>query len=214
MNGWQHWKMDKNQLWGGKRSQKGQRKIKSRRIRYWCGWGRKKSEMLQKMGDTWPWKCESPRGRLQRWPKNRPAKITSKIAHLQNRAFRSVRGSDSCHIADQPLYFHWMTLSKAIRWVQEGVLHRTVAPRPHIRPEIARSALSVHPTVVTLATNHSIFPKWPWVKLLGLKRRFLHHKVAPRPQRCLELGKETPRQKHPENSTFRSVRGSDICYIG
>ena len=33
---------------------------KSQRIKCW------RFEMLQKMGDTWPWKCESPRDRLQK----------------------------------------------------------------------------------------------------------------------------------------------------
>jgi len=56
----EHWKRRKNQLWEGKRSQKGQRKKISQRIKCW------RFEMLQKMGDTWPWKCESPRDRLQR----------------------------------------------------------------------------------------------------------------------------------------------------
>ena len=35
-------KKDKNQLLEGKRSQKGQRKKKKQRIKYWCGWGTRK----------------------------------------------------------------------------------------------------------------------------------------------------------------------------
>ena len=89
---------------------------------------------------------------------------------------------------------------------------------PKIRPgkitlKIARSALSGDPTAGSLVTNHSIFNKWPWIKLLELKRGFLHHTQAPRPQIQPELAKK-PRQNHPQNSMFRSVRGSDSCYIG
>ena len=81
-----------------------------------------------------------------------------------------------------------------------------------ITPKLARSALSRDPTAVTSATNHSIFTKWPWVTLLELKRRFLHHKVALRPHKWPELAKNT--QNHPKNTRFCSVRGSDSCYIG
>ena len=39
--------------------------------------------------------------------------------HAQNSMFGSVKGSDSCHIGNQSLYFHYMTLSKAIRAQEE-----------------------------------------------------------------------------------------------
>ena len=52
------------------------------------------------------------------------------------------------------------------------------------------------------------------MKLLGLKRRILHHKVAQQPQICPELAQKLPEQNHPQNGTFRSARGSDGCYIG
>ena len=97
-----------------------------------------------------------------------------------------------------------MTLGKRIT-AQEGFLHHKVAPRPQkwpestaktpkIIPKISSFALSGHSTGVTLVINHSIFLKRAEVKLLGLKR-----------------GLYT--QKHPQNRTFRPVRGSDSCYI-
>ena len=46
------------------------------------------------------------------------------------------------------------------------------------------------------------------------KRRFLHHKVAQRPQICPESAKNTPSQNDPQNYTFRSARRSNSCYIG
>ena len=81
-------------------------------------------------------------------------------------------------------------------------------------PQIACFALSGDPTAVKLVTNHYIFIKWPQVKLSGRKRGVLHHKVAPRPQTRPESGKKLSSQIHPQNSTFRIVRGSDSCYIG
>ena len=81
-------------------------------------------------------------------------------------------------------------------------------------PKIAYSAVSGDPTAVTSITKHSIFIKFTQVKLSGLKRGFLHHKVAPRPQSPPELSKTMPSKTHPQNSTFRSVRGSASCYIG
>ena len=78
-----------------------------------------------------------------------------------------------------------MTLSKLFR-VQEGFLHRKVAPQPQKCPEftkkcpakithrIARSPLSGDPAAVKLVTNYSIFIKWPKAKLLALKRGFLY----------------------------------------
>ena len=98
-------------------------------------------------------------------------------------------------------------------------------PRPHSCPElakkhfakttpkIARSALSGDPTSVTSVTNHSILIESPQVKILGLKRGFIHHKAASWPQIHPESVKKTPRQNHIQNSTFYSVRGSDSYYI-
>ena len=112
--------------------------------------------------------------------------------HPKNKIFRFDRGSNSYYIGNQPLYFQYITLSKVIR-AQRGFLHHKVAPWPQILPELAKkhpakiipkiacSVLSGDPTAATSATNHSIFVKWPWVKLLGLKRGFLCHKVAPQP---------------------------------
>ena len=118
-----------------------------------------------------------------------------------------------------------MALSKVIR-VQEGFAEPQSGSPATKRPEwaekrlvkstpkIARSPLSGHRTAVTSVTNHFIFMKWPWVKLIGLKRGFLNHKVTPRPQIRPELEKKTPSRNHLQNSTFSSVRGSDNCYIG
>ena len=98
---------------------------------------------------------------------------TQRQKHLQNSTFCSVRGSDRCHIGDQPLYFHYTALSKLIR-AQEGVPIAQsgtsstkvawICKKKHsakINTKIARSALSGDPTAFTLVTNHSIFIKWP-----------------------------------------------------
>ena len=58
-----------------------------------------------------------------------------------------------------------------------------------------------YPTAVALTTNHSTFIVWPRVKLLGLKRGFLHTPQSgspPRPQKWPELGKNTPSHNHPK----------------
>ena len=86
------------------------------------------------------------------------------------------------------------------------------ASQYHLQNSIFRCVRG--PTAVTLVINHLISIKWPWVKLLELKRRVLHHTVAPWPQNQLELAKKTLSQNHPQNSTFRSVRGSDSWWIG
>ena len=122
--------------------------------------------------------------RPQIWPEL--AKNTPSLNDPQNSTFHSARGSDSCYIGYQQLYFYWITLSKVIRAQdEEGVLHHKVAPQPQIwpgvaktrpatiTPKIARQALSRDPTAVTLVSNYFFFTKWPKVKLLELKRRFL-----------------------------------------
>ena len=49
-----------------------------------------------------------------------------------------------------------------------------------VTPKVACSALSGDLTAVTLITKHSIFIKWPQIKLLELKRGFLHQEsVSP-----------------------------------
>ena len=95
-----------------------------------------------------------------------------------------------------------MTLSKLVR-AQEGVptlqsglpakkigLDWPKKRLAKITPKIAGSALSGDWTAATSATNHSGSIKWPSAKLSGLKTRFLHHKVAPRPQIRPELAKK------------------------
>ena len=119
-----------------------------------------------------------------------------------------------------------MTLSKGIR-AQEGVpTSQTGSPatntawigqnntQPKSPPKRAHSALPGNPTAVTSVTNHSSCLTWPWINLLELRRGFLHHKVFPRPQIRPEFAKTTLRQNHLQNSTFRSVRGSNGCYMG
>ena len=48
--------------------------------------------------------------------------------------------------------------------------------------------------------NHSYFNKWPWGKLLGLKKGFLQHTVAPRslkwPELATRMGKIIPKLVH------------------
>ena len=94
INGWVHWKKDKNQLWEGKRSQKGQRKKKVRESSIGSGEVEEKAEMLQKMGDIWPRKCELPRARLQRydglgWMQNNASSTK------QTRANKGAAGSET-----------------------------------------------------------------------------------------------------------------------
>ena len=131
--------------------------------------------------------------RPQIWPEL--AKKTLSQNHSQNSILRSVRGSHSCHIGNQPFYFHWMTLTKVTRAEEEiptsqsgsATTNTYVLSWPKIRParntqQKACSALPGDPTAVTSVTNHSISIKRPRVKLLELKRGFLHHKGAPCPQ--------------------------------
>ena len=86
---------------------------------------------------------------------------------------------------------------------QEGIPTSQVAPPPQEWPElskkrlikkISRSALLEYPTGVILATNHSVFIKWPLLKLLVLKRGFRHHRVAPLSQKRPELTKKAQNQ--------------------
>ena len=73
-----------------------------------------------------------------------------------------------------------------------------------------RSALSEDRTGATSANNHSIFKKWFWVKLLGLKRGILHHKMAPRPQKHLNWPKNT---KHYLQNTTLSGDPSAVTLV-
>ena len=119
-----------------------------------------------------------------------------------------------------------MTLSNVIRAQEEVPTSQSDSPttnmswirqnhtQPKCTPKTARSALPGVPIAGASVTNHFIFIKGPWVKLSALRRGFLHHKVAPRPQIWPELAKNTPSQNHPQNCTFRSARCSDGCYIG
>ena len=148
-------------------------------------------------------------GRLKRTPPVCP-----------NRAW----GSDSRYIANQPLLFHWMTLSKVIR-AEEGIPTSQSGSRTpkvtwveektvKIIPCISRFPLpGGDPTGVTSANNQSIFRKWFRVKLSGLQRGFLHHKVAPRSQKQPESTKEISKMIFCVHSTFRSVNGDIKCYI-
>ena len=135
--------------------------------------------------------------------------------------FRSVKGPNSCYIGNQLLCFHWIALSKGFD-AQERILTsisgfpttktaRSGQKMPKLPPKIARSAQAGDPADVTLVTIH-LFVEWPWVKLLGLERRFLHQKVAPRPQNGLNWQKNA--KNHPPNITFRSVRGPSSCNTG
>ena len=154
------------------------------------------------------------------------AKNTASQNHPQNSTFCSVRGSDSWCIGHQSLYFHEMTLSKVIR-AQEGFpTPQSGSPttkmtwigqkhaQPKWTPKTAHSTLPGDTIAVTLVANHSVFVKWPWVKLLELKRGFLHHKVASRPQKWPGLAKNTLSHSDPQNRTFGSVKGYDRWYIG
>ena len=94
------------------------------------------------------------------WPKK------SHVNHPQNSMIRSVRGSDSCCIGNQPLCFHEMALNMALNKViraPDGILaSQNGSPttkeacigqkRPKIISETSCSALSRDPTDVTLVT--------------------------------------------------------------
>ena len=106
--------------------------------------------------------------------------------------------------------------------LKRGFLHHKEPPdhkttwigqkTPKIIPKISCSTLARDLTGVTLAANHSVLIKWAQVKLLVLKRGFLHHKVAPWPHQQPELTAIT--QNHTKNIMFHSARGQDRCYIG
>ena len=63
-----------------------------------------------------------------------------------------------------------MTLENILGLIR-GFLHHKVAGQKtsNIIPKMSHSALAGDPIGVTLATNRSIFIKWPYLKLLGLK---------------------------------------------
>ena len=137
--------------------------------------------MLQIMGDTWPRKCESPSGRLQR-----------KIAH-------SVLPGDPkavTLVTDHSISIKWPRVK--LLELKRGFLHHTVAQRPKICPQstknklsakmipkIVCSALSGNSTGVTLAANQWPFIKWPWVKFLRAQEG------VPTPQRGSPATKTT-----------------------
>ena len=93
-----------------------------------------------------------------------------------------------------------------------GFLYHKVAPWSQNRPELAKK--------LPKSSKQSHFPLWQatgqvlhrqpttlfslngptWVKLLGLKRRFLHHNMAHRSQKGPELAKRTP--KSPQNGSI------------
>ena len=150
------------------------------------------------------------------WPQIQPelAKKTHSQNHPQNSIFCSVTGSDSCYLGYRQLYCYQMTQSIVIG-AQEGVpksqscylttkwcLNFPNKCSAKITPEKACSALSGDPTAVTSVTNHPSFIRWPKVKFSELKRRFLHHKVAPWPQLRPEKATKTPSQNHPQIACF------------
>ena len=97
----------------------------------------------------------------QKWPWL--AQNTPSLNHPKNSTSCSVRGSNSCYIGYQPLYFHQMTLSKVIRAQDGGSYitkwfpdHKNDLDWPKTRPatntpKIAHSALPRDPTAVILA---------------------------------------------------------------
>ena len=108
------------------------------------------------------------------------------------------------------LNFVWPGRCRKVSKTYQTVLRESSATRnvaPKIIPKMSCYALSGDLTGVTSVTNHSIFVKWPEVKLLGLKRGFLHHKMPLRPQIWPQIAKNLPSQNHPQNSTFCSVSG-------
>ena len=162
--------------------------------------------------------------RPQKWPGL--AKNTPSQNHLRKSMFRSVRGSDSCHIGNQQLCFHWMTLGKGTRaqedvptsqsgsvtlnlsWIGQKNWPSQSHPRNNTFCS-ARGSESCH--IGNQPVYFSI--KRPWVKLLEVKIAFLHYKGAPQPQNSPVLTKKTQSHNSPPNNTFCSVRRSDSCYI-
>ena len=113
----------------------------------------------------------------------------------------SVRGSDGCYIGNKLLCFHLAPFEVII--TQERVPTSQSAPsaaktswtgQKTQKPssKLACSALAGDMPGLTSVANHSVFIEWAQVKLLVLKSGFLHHKVAPQPQKRPELAKKTP----------------------
>ena len=122
-----------------------------------------------------------------------------------------------------------MTLSKVIR-AQDGLIYHNVAPQPRKQPDFSKksckspkkyhvppwqgtremfhwqspSALSGDQTGVTLATNHSIFNKWPWVKIFGPERGLYIKKWLPDHENSLIWPKNL---KAPQNISRSPLTG-------
>ena len=116
--------------------------------------------------------------------------------HPQNVTLRSGRGPDRCYIGNQPLYFHWMTLSRVIRaqsrgnsqitkWLPDHKVDRTGGKNAHSHPQniMIRSARGpdkcTHWQPTTLLSLNE--PKWSYQGSRG--NSYIIHKVPPRPQK-------------------------------
>ena len=147
--------------------------------------------------------------------------------HPQHSTFHSVRGSDSCYISNQPLYFHKITLNKVFSaqegapTAQSGSSTTNAAwigkknAQPKSPPKTAHSALSGDRSDSCYTDNQTLyFHLMTLSKGIRAREGFLHHKVALRPRMPPELAKKYRAKITPKiHSTFLSVRGSDSCYI-
>ena len=94
-----------------------------------------------------------------------------------------------------------------------GRLHDRLHDRLPGRP-LGRATWSATRPATRSTMMPGRLPGWLPGRLRQIDRQTDRWKVAERPQMCPKLAKNTPSQNDPQNSTFRSARGSDSCYIG
>ena len=129
----------------------------------------------------------APRPQFFFWTGQKTLQITSKVSH-------SALAGDpkDGSLANNYFIFNKWALVKLVG-LKRVFPDQKVAPWPQksstMSPKMSCSGLSGDPTAVTSVANPYIFNKWPKVKLWGLKRGLLHHKVTPRPQNYLDWPK-------------------------
>ena len=129
---------------------------------------------------------------------------------------------DSCHDGNQPLFFIKCSCLRFWGPDEKEPPEHQVPPRPQKWPKLAikhqnnpKKALSApagDQTAVILAINHSVFIKWSYLRFLRSKKVCLDHTMAPRPQKCPNVCRQT--WKVTQNYTLCSGWGPRSCYIG
>ena len=123
----------------------------------------------------------------------------------------------------QPLYFHWMTLSKVITYGSRGESKITKWLPDHNNSLKWPENVQNHPQNVTfhsvrrpnrcyIVNQPLFFNKWHYGKLLGLERGLLHHKVPPPTTKAAWIGERTSKIT---SKMSRSAPSGDPtgCYI-